>query len=133
MRTVFADTFYFLAIINPKEPAHEAAVQYSTSHRLRLLTTHWVILEVGNALSRGPNRRVFRQLFQNLMGAPGNEVAAATDELFSRGVELFDARADKTWSLTDCLSFIVVEDRRITDALTADRHFEQAGFRALLA
>jgi len=52
--------------------------------------------------------------------------------LFQRGVDLFEQRADKAWSLTDCLSFLVMRAERLTDALTGDHHFEQAGFRALL-
>ena len=51
---------------------------------------------------------------------------------FDRALELYERRADKDWSLTDCLSFLVMEDRGIRDALTADHHFEQAGFRALM-
>jgi len=59
-------------------------------------------------------------------------VILLSTEVFSRGLLLFDSRADKEWSLTDCISFVVMEDRGLTDALTADHHFEQAGFRALL-
>ena len=57
----------------------------------------------------------------------------ATSELFERGLALYNARPDKEWSLTDCISFVVMADEGLTDALTGDRHFEQAGFTALLA
>jgi hypothetical protein len=56
----------------------------------------------------------------------------ATQELFDRGVALYESRPDKEWSLTDCISFVVMADHGITEALTGDRHFEQAGFVALL-
>jgi hypothetical protein len=59
-------------------------------------------------------------------------IVAPTLELFERGVEMFRQRPDKEWSLTDCISFVVMRDENIVDALTGDRHFEQAGFRALL-
>lgn len=60
-------------------------------------------------------------------------IVAASPELMHRGIELYEARSDKDWSLTDCTSFIVMQDRGLTDALTGDHHFEQAGFRPLLA
>ena len=56
-----------------------------------------------------------------------------TPELLDRAVELFRSRADKNWPLTDCVSFVVMHDHKLTEALSADRHFEQAGFKALLA
>jgi predicted nucleic acid-binding protein len=56
----------------------------------------------------------------------------ASPELFQRGVELFRARPDKEWSLTDCISFVVMTEKGLSEALTGDRHFEQAGFHALL-
>ena len=52
--------------------------------------------------------------------------------LFDAGVQLFANRPDKEWSLTDCISFVVMQQEGITQALTADHHFEQAGFQALL-
>jgi uncharacterized protein len=57
---------------------------------------------------------------------------AASSELLKRGLALYDGRPDKEWQLSDCISFVVMEDEGITDALTGDRHFEQAGFQALL-
>jgi predicted nucleic acid-binding protein len=50
----------------------------------------------------------------------------------ARGIQLYDSRPDKQWSLTDCISFVVMQDRGIVEALTGDHHFEQAGFTALL-
>jgi predicted nucleic acid-binding protein len=59
-------------------------------------------------------------------------IVASSRELFRRGFDLYADRPDKEWSLTDCISFVVMTDRRITDALTGDHHFEQAGFVAIL-
>jgi predicted nucleic acid-binding protein len=53
-------------------------------------------------------------------------------KLFDQGIEFYQCRPDKAWSLTDCLSFVVMTDLGISEALTGDHHFEQAGFRALL-
>jgi uncharacterized protein len=60
------------------------------------------------------------------------EIVLPGPALWQRGIELYAERPDKGWSLTDCISFVVMQDRGITDALTADHHFEQAGFTALL-
>jgi predicted nucleic acid-binding protein len=67
-----------------------------------------------------------------LRNDPDAVIVPPSQELFDRRVELFGRRLDQSWSLTDCISFVVMEQQRIRDALTGDRHFEQAGFRALL-
>ncbi len=90
-----------------------------------------MLTEVGDALSLPENRPVFLQLLATLQDSADARVLGPTPELFQRGVELFRQRVDKEWSLTDCVSFVAMNDERVTDALTGDRHFEQAGFRAL--
>ncbi len=67
-----------------------------------------------------------------LLDHPGIEIVPADTRFFLRGVDFFGQRRDKEWSLTDCLSFVVMRDKGIAPALTGDRHFEQAGFTALL-
>lgn len=67
-----------------------------------------------------------------LRSEPLITIAPLDMETFDAGVELYRARPDKDWSLTDCISFVVMRERGITEALTGDRHFEQAGFKALL-
>ena len=131
MNAVFADTFYFLALLNERDAAHSKAVQFDPNARV-LLTTAWVLTEVGDALSAPENRPTFLQLVDTLQSSPDARVLGPTPELFERGLELFRQRTDKEWSLTDCISFVAMKDERVTDALTGDRHFEQAGFRALL-
>lgn len=78
------------------------------------------------------NRASFLELLDTLKESPDVRILGPTLELFNRGVDLFGQRSDKEWSLTDCISFAAMHDNGITDALTGDRHFEQAGFRALL-
>ena len=94
-------------------------------------TTDYILLEVGNSLIRGSDRGLFVEFFVGCAD-PRTEVVPAAAEWLNAGVDLFTARADQTWSLTDCISFSVMNRRQLTDALTADHHFEQAGFRALL-
>jgi predicted nucleic acid-binding protein len=78
------------------------------------------------------NRPAFLRLWRRLQGNPAVEIIPPDPGWFERGLELFERRPDKEWSLTDCLSFRVMTERGLNEALTGDRHFEQAGFRALL-
>lgn len=129
----FADTFFYLALLNADDADHERAVATSRSHRGRIVTTTWVLVEVADALCRPPDRQRFLLLLDLLNADPQTEIVPADPALFDRGVGLYARRPDKAWSLTDCISFIVMADRGLTDALTGDHHFEQAGFRALLS
>ena len=132
MRGVFADTFYFLALLDRNETAHKAAVAAAREPGRLFVTTEYVLVELGDALHQPPLRREFIAIGEGIAADPSFRVVPASTELFGRGKELFARRPDKEWSLTDCLSFIVMNDGGITDALTGDKHFTQAGFRALL-
>jgi len=127
----FADTFYFLALLNAKDRAHRAALERSTGSD-GLLTTEWVLVELANALAPRQKRSAFINLYRILKLNPNVEIVPAHGDLFERGIRHFAERTDKDWSLVGCISFIVMKDRGITEALTGDRHFEQAGFTALL-
>jgi predicted nucleic acid-binding protein len=128
----FADTFYWLALLNPDDEFHASAVAVSVTLDEVIVTTMWVLTELGDALHRGRNRETFARFLDALGEHKDIEIVAASPGLFQRGVELFRSRPDKEWSLTDCISFVVMADKGIREALTADRHFEQAGFKALL-
>jgi len=132
MTACFADTFYFIALLNPQDQAHGKAVALSGGIRRPVVTTTWVLFELANYLATTPSRALCRRFIQSLRERANIEIIPATEEQFARGLGLYDARPDKQWSLTDCLSFVVMQDMRLVDALTGDHHFEQAGFRALL-
>lgn len=132
MSAVFADTFYFLAFINPQDAAHQRAMDFSRNSSIPLLTTAWVLTEVADGLAKTQNRHLFGSLLRMLETSAANRIEWGDAALFHRGATLYDTRPDKRWSLTDCISFVVMRERAITDALTADHHFEQAGFVALL-
>jgi len=133
MTIVFADTFYFLAILNAKDAAHRKARDFSAASKPALLTTAWVLTELGDALADSRHRRAFQQIVGFLRADPDAVVVPPSRQLFEQGIDRYNERADKDWSLTDCISFVVMEQHGVTDALTGDHHFEQAGFRALLA
>jgi len=132
MIAAFADTFYYLALLNPTDEAHQRASALSEKRQGRVITTAWVLTEVADALCEPANRLVFTRLIESLRSDPNTEVVAPDEDLFDRGLDLYARRPDKAWSLTDCISFVVTTDRGLTEALTGDHHFEQAGFRALL-
>ena len=97
-----------------------------------LFTTEWVLTELADGLCQARNKAVFVTLYSRLIIRPNVRIIHAHHDLFERARALFGNRTDKDWSLTDCTSFVVMQNRGITEALTADHHFEQAGFVALL-
>lgn len=131
MRRAFADTFYFLALLDSREERHPQAAEASRDPELRLVTTEWVLAEFGDAYCQPQDRADFVSLYRSLVNHPRVTIIPADTRLFQRGVDLFEQRKDKDWSLTDCLSFVVMHDEALTQALTGDKHFEQAGFTAL--
>ena len=132
MNTLFGDSFFFVAYLNPKEAVHDRAVEYLTRSPDRIVTTSWVLAEVGNFLAEYPSRRLFIPLVRQLRSEPRIRILPASDKTFNQGLELYGRRRDKRWSVTDCISFVVMQDEGITEALTGDHHFEQAGFTILL-
>ena len=132
MNTVFADTFYFVASLSKHDEAHALALEAAPAPGVRVVTTAWVLTEVGDAFAAPGKRDGFLKLLEELRRNPHVTILPASEELFRRGIDLYAQRADKDWPLTDCISFAVMREMNITDALTGDRHFEQAGFAALL-
>jgi predicted nucleic acid-binding protein len=133
MTPVFADTFFYLALLIRNDNAHARAVAASENRRGRFLTTEWILTEVADALCTPPHRQQFILLLEPLKADPDTEIVPAASPLFVRGAELYAHRPDESWSLTDCMSFVVMTEHGVTEALTGDRHFEQAGFRPLLS
>ncbi len=132
MKPVFADTSYYIAVLSDEDAYHDAAITWSEKLLGRIVVTEYVFVELGNALSRSKYRDRYVPFVRQLLSDPGTVFIAASAALFHEGLELFAARPDQTWSMVDCLSFVVMKQRRLKEALTTDRHFVQAGFRALL-
>jgi predicted nucleic acid-binding protein len=133
VKRVFADTHFFIALLNVRDDAHARAVQVENGPALHLVTTRWVLAELADAMA-SPAYRTRAAIFLKLVKAnPRLTILDASDALFEQGCDLYSKRPDKDWSLTDCISFVAMANEGLTEALTGDRHFEQAGFRALLA
>jgi len=130
------DTVYVQALLNRNDQHYEKAVQLLPRVRAasRVFITEAVLLEIGNCLSSIDHRKsavkfidgCYEKAERNL------QVIAVDTELIRRALKLFDDRPDKTWTVTDCISFLVMDDNHIENAVTADAHFIQANFRALM-
>ena len=132
MKPVFADTVYYLALTNPRDQYAAAATRFTAGFSGAFVTTAWVLSEVANSLARGADRRLFLDMYRDLADDHRVTIVPPSQDLFEQAIEFYAQRSDKEWSLTDCISFIVMREHRLTDALTADHHFEQAGFTILL-
>jgi uncharacterized protein len=135
---LFLNTSFIQALINRRDQYHERAKRMFPRVRdARLvMLTEAILIEVGNALSRF-DRTAAAEFLDSCLSqraaTHGNLTIIPVDTaLLSRGLGLYRSTPDKEWGLTDCISFVVMRDHRLVDAVTADRHFTQAGFRAMM-
>jgi uncharacterized protein len=132
MRELLADTSFFVAYLNPRDEHYTQAVEWMTMSSERIVTTEWVLAELGNYLAEKWNRRLLGSLVRALSAEERMEIVPADHTSFINALSLYVRRQDKSWSFTDCSSFSLMKARKIKDALTTDHHFEQAGFTVLL-
>lgn len=132
MNAVFADTSFYVALVTPRDHHHAAAAEFARGYNGRVVTSDFVLLEVANFLAATRARRLCNDLFTALAADQRTRIIPATRSLFRDGLDLYRARRDKQWSLTDCTSFALMRRQRLSQALTLDHHFAQAGFDVLL-
>ena len=132
MKQLFADTFFFFAFLSADDNAHREASAFYGTFDGELVTTEWILIELADGLSGTSDRQTFIDFHSTLRDDSTVKIIPSNGELFAAGVELYAKRPDKEWSLTDCISFVVMQREGLADALTGDHHFEQAGFHALL-
>ena len=133
MSAVFADSWFYIALLDRSDAWHRTAHHHADQFDGAIVTHRWVLLEVANSLAAPRFRRSAAQLLRDLETDPQVRVIEPSDELYRRGLSLYEHRPDKEWSLTDCISFVVMEDEGLREALTHDGHFGQAGFVAVFA
>jgi predicted nucleic acid-binding protein len=134
-KPVFLDTSGWIAVLSADDELHgvaSALLPRFSSERRILFTTDWVLAEAANGLARTAARNRFPQAVTVFRQSSNGRLVRVDGQLFDQALELYQQARDKTWGLTDCASFLVMRAQGIHDALTADRHFEQAGFECLL-
>jgi predicted nucleic acid-binding protein len=127
----FVDTFFFLALLDSDDHHHASVLAFANTDESAMVTTRWILAETANALASSARRADVAAFLGELEIDPNVTIVAQSDDLYFRGLKLFASRPDKNWSSTDCISFVVMEDFKLQEALTRDRHFVQAGFIAL--
>jgi|SRR5262249_46428465 len=135
MRRLFADTFYWIALLSRRDAWHAQVTAFSQAltDADRVWTTDAIFVEVLAAFSAGGAhlRQEAVLLVDELLNDPSVHVVEATRSLFLDGLSLYRVRPDKEYSLTDCMSMQVMRRERLTDILTNDHHFTQEGFTIL--
>lgn len=132
MTPVFIDTHFIVALTNPHDRHHAEALELSYAlEGGPFVSTDAVLLEVGNGLARALKHAAV-EIITRFRTAPNIEVVNVTPALFDAGFTLYRRFQDKQWGLVDCISFVVMRERGMADALTFDQHFTQAGFNALM-
>jgi uncharacterized protein len=135
MNKVFLDSSYAIALSAPSDEQHQPAEELAEqleAEGAQFVTTRAILLEIGNSLSKLRYRQAAVRLLNAMENDPNVEIVSVTEALYERAFELYRNRPDKEWGLIDCMSFAVMSERKLTDALTTDDHFRQAGFRILL-
>ena len=133
MSLLFADTYYWIALTNPRDSAHRQVMEFTARlGPLSVITTDEVFTEfLAYCASDRQLRREGGLAVRELLNDPDIRIIPQTRTSFLAGLSLYTARPDKGYSLTDCISMQIMRQERLTDVLTNDRHFEQEGFRAL--
>jgi predicted nucleic acid-binding protein len=134
VRLVFADTFYWISLANPRDEWHQRVSQVSPMlQSARIITTDEIVVEFLNYYSElGPELRATAcDLARRTLHAPGVETISQSRQGLLNGVQLYERRLDKGYSLTDCISMQLMRERGIIEVLTHDHHFTQEGFTIL--
>lgn len=129
---IFVDTLFLVALINRRDQYHQQARELADRFNgYPLLTTDAILLEFGNALARNYKNEA-ADLIEYFLSAEEAEIFRLTHELFDKAFDLYKSYQDQSWGLVDCISFVVMREANVTQALTCDRHFIQAGFQTLM-
>jgi len=126
------DTVFVQGLINRRDQHHALVRSFvSRMEVAEVWITEAILMEIANALS-AIDRQGAADFIRGCYNTPNMNVVAVDSPLFMRGLDLYEDRPDKEWSLTDCISFLVMKDKGLAEALTTDHHYRQAGFLPLL-
>lgn len=132
MKRVFLDTGFIIATVNSSDQHHEQArsIHPLVMNASEVITTEAIVVEIGNSFSKS-DRKVALAVIRGLYETDNVRVVPVDTRLLRRAIELYEQRSDKTYGLTDCISFVVMVDENLSTAAVFDKHFEQAGFERL--
>lgn len=134
-RKVFVDTSAWLALVNKSDAAHQKAKKVRDAllkDHIQFVVTNYVMVEIANALCRIPHRETAVKLIKFIEMTENIQIVEIDKEIYKEAWRVYSTYLDKEWSLTDCTSFEVMRARKIAEAFTTDKHFEQAGFDILM-
>lgn len=134
-RKVFVDTAAWLALVNKSDVAHQKARTVRDALlkvHIQFVVTNYVMVEIANALCKVPQRETAVKLINSIEMTKNIQIVEIDKEIYKEAWQVYSTYLDKDWSLTDCMSFVVMREKGITEAFTTDKHFEQAGFNILL-
>jgi predicted nucleic acid-binding protein len=131
---ILLDTGFVRALLNRRDHLHPKATELWPRVRAarEVWTTEAILVEIGNSLSSSSHRRAAYAFISKCYTTSNTRIVNVISDLLARALARYDSRSDKTWGLTDCISFIVMEEQNLMDAMTPDKDFQQAGFRALM-
>ena len=130
---VFVDAWFYIALMHAGDEHHDRVAAWFRTYRGRFVTTRPVLTEFANSLSAPRFRSKVAAMLWRLENDPRVRIIGSSDALYARGLALYSQRPDKEWSLTDCMSFVAMQDEGIEEALTNDHHFTQAGCDPIFA
>jgi predicted nucleic acid-binding protein len=110
VKRAFGDAHYFLALLSPRDQDHIRVREFAAKWKGGIVTTRWVLAEVADGLCTPPLRRPAAAFLQRLEQNPFVQILPPDESQFTRGFDLYCRRQDKSWSLTDCISFVVMQE-----------------------
>ena len=134
-KRLFLDTSYAIALSSVRDKHNPLAISLAKEiedNEIQLLTTRAILLEIGNALSKLRHREAAIALLNSIERDEKIEIVPISESLYKKGFDMFRRRKDKEWGIIDCISFVVMKERGLDEALTTDHDFIQAGFKVLL-
>jgi uncharacterized protein len=129
--TLFMDSFALIALLNARDAFHDKVLDFLAKFKGGFVITEWIFLEVADALCHPDIRGRVVTSIKRIRKNPRYDIVEYDSDVDDAGFDLFAKRPDKNWSLTDCISFVVMEHYKLSEALTADHHFRQAGFHPI--
>jgi predicted nucleic acid-binding protein len=135
MRAVFVDSSYFIALVNRQDAHHYLAKEWArklVKERILCHTSIPILFELADGFARLGRRQIGISLIENIVKSENYVLHAFSEAIYHNARNLYISRSDKEWGLTDCYSFELMKEIQLTQALTADKHFEQFGHEILL-